>query len=49
MAALRLLAIFKTLFSRMAKTRFAMIARALGLVPAKRLYQNRNVIPTWLG
>jgi hypothetical protein len=49
MAALRLLGIFKMLFSRVAKRVSQMAARALGMVPAKRLYQNRNVIPTWLG
>ena len=42
--------VYDALTATNGKTRFAMVARAAPVKRKKnRLYQNRNVIPTWLG
>jgi hypothetical protein len=41
--------VYRALTGMNGETRFAMVARTAGLAPTSWLYQNRNVIPTWLG
>jgi hypothetical protein len=41
--------VYRALTGTNGKTRFAMAATAARSGRARRLYQNRNVMPTWLG